>query len=230
MRRESYLSQPQAVEIYKVSSGTDVIMRRNITKTEREENQEGEKHTSIVWECEETQFRYKGELTAEEIESDFDYWFEHGADTVDQTELEGLTLEEARTKKYQEIAAACEEIIFAGTDVEISTGVEHFSLTERDQLNLIGKKIQIFTGEEELEYHEDGQPCRYFTPEDMQKVIEAAMAYVSWNTTYCNALNMWIKATTKPSELEEIYWGVEVPEKYQSEVLKDYIKRKEETK
>ncbi len=229
MKRESYLSQPPAVETYKVSSGTDVIMRRNITKTEREESQEGKQHISTAWECEETQFRYKGELTVEEIESDFDYWFEHGAE-AGQTELEDLTLEEARTKKYQEIATACEETIFAGMDVELSTGVEHFSLTEKDQLNLFGKKMQLFAGEEKLEYHEDGQPCRYFTQEDMQKVIEAAMDFVSWNTTYCNALNMWIKATTKQSALKEIFWGAEVPEEHQSEVLKDYIKRKEETK
>ena len=50
------------------------------------------------------------------------------------------------------------------------------------------------------------------------------MFYVSYNTTYCNALNMWIKSIRKASELEQITWGAKVPEEFQSEVLKDYMK------
>lgn len=112
----------------------------------------------------------------------------------------------------------------AGVDVSTSSGVEHFSLTEKDQLNLFGKKMQLLAGEEKMEYHEDGQPCKYFTATDMQKIVDTAMFYVSYNTTYCNALNMWIKSIRKASELEQITWGAKVPEEFQSEVLKDYMK------
>ena len=105
-----------------------------------------------------------------------------------------------------------------------SSGVEHFSLTEKDQINLFGKKMQLLAGEEKLEYHEDGQPCKYFSAEDMQNIVNKAMFYVSYNTTYCNALNMWIKSVTKPGDLDQIQWGVKVPEEFQNEVLKDYMK------
>lgn len=105
-----------------------------------------------------------------------------------------------------------------------SSGVEHFSLTEKDQINLFGKKMQLLAGEEKLEYHEDGQPCKYFSAEDMQNIVNKAMFYVSYNTTYCNALNMWIKSIAKPSDLDQIQWGVEIPEEFQNEVLKDYMK------
>lgn len=118
----------------------------------------------------------------------------------------------------------CEKTIYAGIDVEISTGTEHFSLTEKDQLNLFGKKMQLLAGEEKLEYHEDGQPCKYFTAADMQKIVDRAMFYVSYNTTYCNAVNMWIKSAEKASDLEQIQWGAEIPEEFQNEVLKDYMK------
>ena len=75
MRKESYLSQPLAVEIYPVFSGTDIILRKNIELIEKEEIQDGKKNKYKVWECDEVQFHYKGELTQEQIEADFDYWF-----------------------------------------------------------------------------------------------------------------------------------------------------------
>lgn len=224
MRRESYLSQPSVVEVYPVFSGTDVIMRKNIELVEREEIQDGKKNKYKVWECEEVQFRYQGEVTQEEIESDFDYWYAKVEEVPDPSSVEDLSLEDARKAKYQEIASACEQTIYAGVDVSTSSGVEHFSLTEKDQLNLFGKKMQLLAGEEKLEYHEDGHPCKYFSAEDMQNIVNKAMFYVSYYTTYCNALNMWIKSVTKPGDLDRIQWGAKVPEEFQNEVLKDYMK------
>ena len=78
MRRESYLSQPSAVEVYPVFSGTDVIMRKNIELVDKEDIQDGKKNKYKVWECEEVQFHYQGKVTQEEIESDFDYWYAKG--------------------------------------------------------------------------------------------------------------------------------------------------------
>ena len=224
MRRESYLSQPSAVEVYPVFSGTDVIMRKNIELVDKEDIQDGKKNKYKVWECEEVQFHYQGEVTQEEIESDFDYWYAKAEEVPDPSGVEGLSLEDARKAKYQESASACEQTIYAGVDVSTSSGVEHFSLTEKDQLNLFGKKMQLLAGEEKLEYHEDGHPCKYFSAEDMQNIVNKAMFYVSYYTTYCNALNMWIKSVTKPGDLDRIQWGAKVPEEFQNEVLKDYMK------
>lgn len=224
MRRESYLSQPSAVEVYPVFSGTDVIMRKNIELVDKEDIQDGKKNKYKVWECEEVQFHYQGEVTQKEIESDFDYWYAKAEEVPDPSSVEDLSLEDARKAKYQEIASACEQTIYAGVDVSTSSGVEHFSLTEKDQLNLFGKKMQLLAGEEKLEYHEDGHPCKYFSAEDMQNIVNKAMFHVSYYTTYCNALNMWIKSVTKPGDLDQIQWGAKVPEEFQNEVLKDYMK------
>lgn len=224
MRRESYLSQPSAVEVYPVFSGTDVIMRKNIELVDKEDIQDGKKSKYKVWECNEVQFHYNGEVTEKEIEADFDYWFKKAEEVPDPSSVENLCLEDAGKAKYQEIASACEQTIYAGVDVSTSSGVEHFSLTEKDQLNLFGKKMQLLAGEEKLEYHEDGHPCKYFSAEDMQNIVNKAMFYVSYYTTYCNALNMWIKSVTKPGDLDRIQWGAKVPEEFQNEVLKDYMK------
>lgn len=53
---------------------TDLILRKNIEQADKEDFQDGEKRTYTVWECEETQYRHKGELRKEDVESKFDYW------------------------------------------------------------------------------------------------------------------------------------------------------------
>lgn len=122
-----------------------------------------------------------------------------------------------------EMCSICNATIIAGCDVTVAGSLEHFRLTTDDQLNLFGKQIQLMTGAERFEYHEDGNPCRYFSAEEMQKIITATMAYKTYHTTYCNALNMWIKNAETLEEVNSIYYGVEIPEAYQNEVLKDLI-------
>ena len=134
------------------------------------------------------------------------------------------TLEELQTIKKAEISVACEKAIYKGISVTLADGsVEHFSLTEHDQLNLFGKQAQLTAGAEQLEYHADGQPCRYYSAEDMLNIIQSAMWHVSYHTTYCNALNMWVAGCQTKEEVTEIYYGADVPEEYRSEVLDAYL-------
>ena len=133
-------------------------------------------------------------------------------------------LASAKAGKRAEVSAACEQIIYKGVNVTLEDStVEHYSLTEHDQLNLFGKQAQLAMGAEQLEYHADGQPCRYYSAEDMQAIIQAAMFHVSYHTTYCNALNMWIAGCQTPEEVQGITYGADVPEEYRSEVLNAYL-------
>ena len=133
-------------------------------------------------------------------------------------------MEELQAAKKREISQACETAIYSGVDVKLSDGsTEHFSLTDHDQLNLFGKQVQLAVGTDQLEYHSDGQPCRYYSAKDMQIITSTAMAYVSYHTTYCNAVNMWIAGCETADEIQQIYYGADVPEQYQSDVLKAYI-------
>lgn len=139
------------------------------------------------------------------------------------------TLEELQAAKKREISQACENAIYSGVDVKLSDGsTEHFSLTEHDQLNLFGKQVQLAAGTTELEYHADGQPCRYYSAKDMQIITSMAMDFVSYHTTYCNAVNMWIAGCETADEIQQIYYGADVPEQYQSDVLKAYIATEKE--
>lgn len=133
------------------------------------------------------------------------------------------TLDETKSAKKREISTACEQIIHDGVDVEIDGMTEHFSLSTNDQLNLFGKQAQISAGEVQFEYHQDGHPCKYYDLENMRKIINAAMAHVSYHTTYCNSLNMWVACAETKEEVAQIYYGATVPEEYQSEVLRTYL-------
>lgn len=138
--------------------------------------------------------------------------------------VEDFDLEQIRTLKKSEISDSCEQTIYNGIDVEMSTGTQHFSLTEKDQINIFGLQATIESGETQIEYHSDGNPCIYYSVEDIQKLIVAAMGFVKYNTTYCNSLNVWINEETDAQVINSMYYGMDIPEEHQSEVLKDYIK------
>lgn len=138
-------------------------------------------------------------------------------------------LSELKVQKRNEVSAVCNATITGGFDVELSDGVEHFSLKTEDQLNLFGKQAQIsqdvamLSEEKGYEYHQDGELCKYYSLQDMLKIIETAMAYKSYHTTYCNSLFKYIEQLQDKETVNSIYYGIEIPEEYQSEVLKDYI-------
>lgn len=132
------------------------------------------------------------------------------------------TLEELQVAKKQEISQACEQTIYSGVDVVLTDGSrEHFSLTQKDQLNLFGKQVEMSAGVTRLKYHTDGQPCRYYDVADMQLIVTAAMDYVSYHTTYCNSLYSWISGVQAVEEIQQICYGAEIPEQYWSDVYRD---------
>lgn len=137
------------------------------------------------------------------------------------------TLEEVKAMKLSEIGRACEQTIYAGVDVELPGGTEHFSLTEKDQINLFGKQAQMAAGAERFEYHQDGHPCRYYSKEEIQMIVETALGFVTYHTTYCNALNIWVSSLEDVDVVGAVVYGCEVPEEYQSEVLKDILAQRE---
>lgn len=166
-------------------------------------------------------------ISEEEIAADFDFWFSM-LEQIPDFDANELGIEARRTAKLSEISAMCQETIFSGIDVEINGETHHFSLTLFDQLDLFGKKDQLDSGEtKKYEYHSDGNPCKFYTAEEMKPVVDAAMRYVTYHKTYCNSMYTWIRNCKKASEIEAIQYGVDIPEEYQSEVLKEYLKEAE---
>ena len=140
------------------------------------------------------------------------------------------TLAELQVAKKQEVNAACNKTIVEGFDVALSDGTHHFTMKEEDQIAFLTCLALISKGETAIPWHPNGsstQPCVFYSTDDMQKITDAAYEHRTFHTTYCNSLKIWVEATETVEELQEIYYGADVPETYQSDVLKAYLKAKE---
>ena len=134
---------------------------------------------------------------------------------------EEVTVEYVRATKVAEMNVTCNKVIENGIDVMLSDGnVYHFSLTTQDQLNLITLQSMIVAGETMIPYHADGELCRYYTVEDISVVMDAATAHKTFHVTYFNSLKVYINALTDMTEIASVQYGMDIPEEYQSDILK----------
>ena len=125
------------------------------------------------------------------------------------------TVKNAISQKKSELSAECERTIVAGVDV----GDAHYSLTIEDQANILAWMAVAQTGKA-VPYHQDGQPCRIYTAEEFMKVANAAVAFKTAQTTYCNLLMRQVEAMTDVNEVKAVKYGVtqlegEYAEQYQ---------------
>lgn len=130
------------------------------------------------------------------------------------------TLDEIKSIKRQEIAMMHQSSIASGIDVKLSTGIQHFQLSQEDMTFLMGKKIELESGVSEVSYQDSDNRCMFLSSADMQAVIMAAFAFVDMQTTYRNNLYEWIDQCTTTEDVESISYGTIIPAEYQNEVYK----------
>ena len=138
------------------------------------------------------------------------------------------TLEEVKETKKQEIRIAYQSVKAAGVDIELSTGTEHFPLSDEEVTFLMGKQVELASGNGgNISYQDADNKCKFYSAEDMQKIIEEAFQFVSYQTTYRNTLWEWVDECVSKEEVEAIAYGTEIPEQYQNDVLKSYLEQME---
>lgn len=120
--------------------------------------------------------------------------------------------QEAVSKKYTEVSAACQQAIYNGFDAEVETGTEHFSLKDEDQINLQTANEAIKSGAMGYPYHSDGNLCRLFKADEITTLANAAVQHKLYHTTYCNHLMRWIDRVETVDELNQIYYGADLPD------------------
>lgn len=128
------------------------------------------------------------------------------------------TIDEVRQNKLDEMSSICEQVIYNGVDVELSTGKKHFSLTANDQTNIDSVFNAIVLGATEYPYHADGEPCEMYSASDVITLYIAAKGFVTQQTTYCNALRQWIKREDKIEAISAIRYGDTLPSDLQTNV------------
>lgn len=134
---------------------------------------------------------------------------------------EDITLEFVKSSKIAEMSRTCNQVIEAGFDLQLSDGnIHHFSLTTQDQINLISLGSMAANGMEAIPYHADGEICRFYTAEEITTILAQATAFKIYHTTYYNALKNYINSLDTIEAIAAITYGIELPEEYQSEVLK----------
>lgn len=123
------------------------------------------------------------------------------------------TLQELQVSKLSVINLACNVAIVAGCDVPLTDGnVEHFSLSETDQINLSAAVAAVQAGAAAYPYHADGELCKLYPADDIVLIGTAATKHKLYHTTYCNHLRAWVQRVETVEELDTIYYGAELPE------------------
>lgn len=136
------------------------------------------------------------------------------------------TLEEVREAKVQEMNVLQQAMIQSGFNVTLTDStVEHFTLTEHDQTSLVGLQSQVAAGEEAIPWHtsDEMEHCKFYSNTDMQLIVSAAMAWVTWHVTYFRDLRIYVRSLETKEEVAAVTYGMELPEAYQSEPLKVMI-------
>lgn len=133
------------------------------------------------------------------------------------------TLDEVKESKVKEMNAVQQQTIQQGIDVTLTDGtVEHYSLTDHDQTSLMGLQSQVAAGMEQIPWHTSNQSehCKYYSNDDMQRIISAALSYVTYHVTYFRDLRIYIRSLDNIDDVKAITYGIAIPQEYQSEPLK----------
>ena len=114
-------------------------------------------------------------------------------------------------KKVQMANEVCRSTIYAGIDVELSAGTEHFSLELHDQANIDSMFNAVTLGAKEYQYHSDGGQMKVYSAADIVVLYASYRTFVSKQTAYCNFLKNWIKREEDKEVLGGIVYGSELP-------------------
>lgn len=131
-------------------------------------------------------------------------------------------LEETKLRKIKELRGLCNMAITNGFDTQLSDGLHHFSFSTNDQLNILSMQNMIQSGETDIPYHADGELYIFYSVEDAQRIINAANAHKTYHLSYYNSLKNYVNTLETDKQIEDIYYGMEIPIDFQSNVLKFY--------
>lgn len=145
---------------------------------------------------------------------------EEEEEPVELTPEQLADVEFVRYVKNLQMSKECNRVIEEGIDVEMHGAIKHFSLTKADQINLINLSS---TAEDEdiIPYHADGEDVIFYSGADIKKIAKAAQEFKIYQTTYYHSLRNYINSLQSITDIDAIIYGVDIPEEYQSDVLKE---------
>ena len=134
-------------------------------------------------------------------------------------------LAKAKRSVISRLSGTCNTKITSGFSVKLSDGKDYqFKLTPEDQLNLLSLENQLNSGAVSFLYHATGQPCRFFSKEDMYKIINTFRRYTLYHTTYFNMAKQYINSLTNVADVNMFTYGADVSSVTDDVVIKQILK------
>ena len=131
-----------------------------------------------------------------------------------------MSLEEYKKYKLGQLSEACTSSIYQGDQVMLSDGtMESFSFNDKDQVDLQSlSSLAMMNPEIELTWHSNGNPCKFYPAVDIILIYQTLNMKLFREVTICNAINMLINTATTKEEVDQYYWGCELPAEDQERV------------
>lgn len=131
-----------------------------------------------------------------------------------------MNVDEYREYKLQEISEACTASIYAGDQVVLADGhAETFSFDDKDQADLQAlASIAMMNPKVELTWHSNGNVCKFYSGIDIILIYQTLNMKLFRETTICNALNILVRNAQSKPDIEQYYWGCELPAEEQARV------------
>lgn len=124
-------------------------------------------------------------------------------------------VETVKEAKIEELSMACNAIINAGTQVQLSDGnTESFTYGLVDQSNVSEMFNAVLLGATEYPYHANDDDCRMYSAQDIVAIYATLSAFKTGQTTYHNQLKRYTKTLTTQEEIEAVAYGQELTGEY----------------
>ena len=138
---------------------------------------------------------------------------------------EEAALTAAKYRVIKQLSSICKAKINSGFSVKLSDGKTYdFKLTTEDQLNLLFIENQLHAGSTNFLYHATNQPCRFFSREDMTRIIAIFKHYVQYHTTYFNVAKQYVNSLTDLIKVNKFTYGTDVTEATDNKAIKQILK------
>lgn len=118
-------------------------------------------------------------------------------------------LAQIKNRKIKELCSLNQTTIINGIDFEN----KHYRLNTTDQINLTSLYSLAQLGQS-VPYHADGELCEIFPAEKMINLVQTAIKFIIYHTTYFNLLKHQVLDMTDKEEIEAVSYGDELKDEY----------------
>ena len=150
-------------------------------------------------------------------------------DVIPEQKEDNPSLDFVKDVKTKQMSAICRTTIINGFDIQLSDGLtHHFSMPIEDQIKIQTLAMKAQSGQQLLPWHSDGELCVFYPAEDIISIYNELEKLQTFHTTYFNSLKYYIESLDTVESVNSIYYGINIPEEYQSEVLKYLLRQNNE--